>query len=640
LTWQIGFMLTVLAAMIVGLVRFPNVADVIFLSALALFTLVGIITPAEAFAGFSNEGMLTVGALFVVAAGLVETGVIGRMTHRLLGPVTTAGGALRRIVPSVAGLSAFLNNTAVVAMAMPVLIDWARRRRISASKLLLPLSYAAIFGGICTLIGTSTNLVVHGMLISAGLPGFGMWELGQAGIPIAVAAGVTLLLVGPRLLPERKEFLEQLGEARREFLVEMLVGNECPLTGRTVQEADLRHLPGLFLVEIERGGRTIAPVAPDEVLQTGDRLVFVGIVSTIVDLQKIPGFLPAENAVPDPSRIVPSPESDIAAMGGMAAALSGHAPDLGTLSRLSGGANLCEAVISPTSPLVGRGIREANFRTIYDAAVIAVHRNAERLRKKIGDIVLRPGDTLLLLTGPGFVRAHRNNPDFYLVSEAGDVAPPRHRKSPLAAAIAGAMVVLMTLPDVFAAMGWGGAAAGWFGRNRVVFVFLAAGGMVVTRCVSSSYARRSIDWSVLLVIAAAFGISAAMRNSGVADLLAGLISSVTDLFGVLALLAAVYLLTSLMTELMSNNAAAALMFPIAMAASHKLGVDPRPFAVAVAFAASASFVLPIGYQTNLMIFGPGGYRSSDFIKIGLPMNLLWFLLAMLLIPIFWPLTVR
>ncbi len=604
-SWDAAFTLVVLVAMVIGLVRFPAVIDIIFLGALGLFALVGILTPEEAFLGFSNEGVLIIGALFVVAAGVVETGLLGRVTGRLLGPVGTPQGAVARIVPPVIGLSAFLNNTAVVAMSIPVLLEWCRKRRISASKLLLPLSFAAVLGGTCTLIGTSTNLIVHGMLQSAGMRGFGMWELGKAGVPIALAGAVLLIVLAPRLLPDRKEFLEQLGESRREFMVEMSVRPDCPLIGRTIHEAGLRHLPGLFLVQIDRGEQHIVPVEPAERLTVGDRLVFTGVVSTIVDLQKTPGLVPA---------------------------VDDH---IGFDTGAHHG--LFEAVISPSSPLIGRGIREGNFRSMYDAAVIAVHRNGERLHRKIGDIVLRAGDTLLLLTGTGFLRAHRNNPDFYLVSEAGAAAPERREKAPIAAAIAAAMVILMTLPDVLAAVGVSGPLTPWLAERRVIIAFLAAGGMVVTRCLPASIARRKIDWQVLLVIGGAIGIGRAMANSGAAGAVAHLVRQVDPWLGPIGVLAAVYLLTWLLTELMSHAASAALMFPIAMAAAAGLHCDPRSFAVAVALAASSGFVLPTGYQTHLMVFGPGGYQPRDFARVGLPMAVLWFAMSMGLIPFFWPL---
>jgi len=604
-TWQIIFTLGVLAAIVAGLVRFTHLVDFIFVFAVALFAAAGIISPTEAFAGFANDGMLTIAALFAVGAGVIETGLLERVSQRVLGDVASERQALIRVVVPITIASAFLNNTTCVAMAMPALLSWARKRRIAPSKLLLPLSFAAILGGVCTLIGTSTNLVVHGMLKAAGMPGFGMWELGAVGVPIAVVGAALLIFLGPRLLPDRKEFLEQLGESRREFLVEMLVQADCSLAGKTIQDAGLRNLPGLFLVSVERETHRLAPVASDEILRVGDRLVFTGVVSTIVDLQRIRGLVPAT--------------------------------DDHTALAAGGERGLFEAVVSTSSPLIGRGIRDANFRTVYDAAVIAVHRNGERLRGKIGDIVLQPGDTLLLLTGAGFLRAHRNNPDFYLVSQTADLEHARHDRALLAGGILIALIAAMTLPDVLSIFGWAGGAARWLDDRRAVLAFLAAGAMIVTRCVSAASARRQIDWRVLIVIAASFGISKAMQNSGTAGHIAELVNRGSHGLGPWGALATTYFLTWMLTEFMSNNAAAALMFPIGVAAATKLGVDPRPFAVAITIGASGGFISPIGYQTHLMVFGPGGYKQSDFLRIGLPMGLLWMILAVTLIPVFWPL---
>jgi len=613
MSWEAWFTLGILITMIVGLVRFEHAADVIFLGALALLGLAGVITPREALAGFSNEGMLTVAALFVVAAGLVETGFMSQAARWVLGGEDSSRGALRRVLPLTAGTSAFLNNTTVVAMLMPALLEWSRKRRVAPSRLLLPLSYAALCGGMCTLIGTSTNLVVHGFMQASDLTplkhGLGMWELAWVGVPIAIAGTAYLLLLAPKLLPDRKEFLEQLGETRREYLAEIIVHPSCPLAGQTVQQAGLRGLPGLFLIEIERESRLISPVGPDERLMAGDRLVFTGVVSTIVDLQKIPGLVPAADST----------------------------FEIDGIHRR--GRRLCEAVISKSSPLVNRGVREVSFRTIYDAAVIAVHRNGRRVEQKIGDIRLEPGDTLLLNVGAGFARAHRNNPDFFLVSEVGDSAPLRHDRAWIAAGIAAAMVAVLSLPEILSWFPVSEAVPQWFADTRVVFALLAAGLMVVTRCLPSAAARRSIEWNVLLVIAAAFGVGKAMSHSGLADWIArATLDCVPDQWGAIGLLAAVYLLTWMLTELMSNNAAAALMFPIAVAAAGEAQLDPRALVIAVCFAASGGFIFPAGYQTHLMVFGPGGYRIGDFIKAGVPMVLIWMVLALLLIPVFWPLT--
>jgi di/tricarboxylate transporter len=335
-------------------------------------------------------------------------------------------------------------------------------------------------------------------------------------------------------------------------------------------------------------------------------LTFTGVISTLVDLRRTPGLRPAADLSYD---------------------LDPDQPQ---------GRRLCEAVISTSSPLIGLGIREAGFRATYDAAVVAIHRNGSRLGEKLGDVRLQAGDTLLLQTGSGFVRAHRNNPDFFLVSEVGGSEPLRHEHGPTALAIAGGMILLMTLPEIVGRRPAWEPWADWLQEQRVVIALLAAASMVATRCLSAVQARRSLELSTLLAIAGSFGVGAALAKSGGAAAIAHLaIDLLPEAWGRLGVLAGVYLLTWALTELMTNNAAAALMFPVAVSAAQQADADPRGFVVTVAIAASAGFLMPVGYQTHLMVFGPGGYRVRDFVRLGIPMVLIWFCLSMVLIPWHW-----
>lgn len=564
--------------------------DLLFLGATTLLATLGIITPVEAFAGFSNSGMLTVAVLFVVAAGLRETGILDYIGQQILGRARTPNGVLGRMAAVVIPMSAFLNNTPIVAMFVPVVMDWSRRHQVSPSKLLIPLSYFAILGGTCTLIGTSTNLVVNGLMIDNGLPEMGLFEISMIGVPYAAIGLAYLFFAGRRLLPDRKEMMEQLGESRREYLAEMLVQPGCRLAGQSVERAGLRQLPGLFLIEIERCDQIIGPVGPDDVIEQNDRLVFTGIVSSIIDLEKIPGLVPIAD------------------------------PDYEVSPRQQRRRRLCEAVISENSPLVGKNIREADFRATYGAAVVAVHRGGARLERKVGDIRLRAGDTLLMQTGPHFLRAYRNDLAFYLVSDVADWRPLRSDRAWIAILLFLVLIGLMTsglVPIVLAAV--------------VVAVLMVAAG-----CVSSGEARRSIEWQVLITIAAAFGVGAALENSGAVATIAGGLVESTKTWGPIAILAVFYLLGSVLTELITNNAAAVLLFPFCLEAARLYGVSPRPFLMALVLAASASFMTPIGYQTNMMVYGPGGYRFADFLRVGIPLNLLLWPIAMLLIPVFWP----
>ena len=407
---------------------------------------------------------------------------------------------------------------------------------------------------------------------------------------MCLLGAIYLLTVGRKLLPDRKDLIEQLDLTRREYLVEMLVQPGCRLVGKRVSEAGLRHLPGLFLIEIDRGGEITGPVAPDEVILAEDRMVFTGVVSTIVDLEKIPGLVPAADT-----------RYEVA-------------------TGKQWARQLCETVISPTSPLIGQVVRDADFRGLYDAAIVAVHRNGSRLPNKIGDIELHVGDTLLLQVGPNFSRAYRNNPDFYLISDVKDSRPVRHDRAWIAAIIFVTMII--------------GFVTGFI--PIVVAAFLAAGAMVGTRCISAPDARRSVDLPVLIAIAASFGVGKAIEQSGVAKMFALLLVEATRSWGCTATLAAIYFGTMVLNELISNNAAAALSFPFCLESARLLGVNERPFIMAVTLAASYAFASPIGYQTHMMVFGPGGYRFTDFMRVGIPLNLLMWIAAVILIPLIWP----
>ena len=589
-------------------------ADLLFVGAAVAFAMLGIITPEEAFSGFSNGAVVTVGALFVIAAALRETGALDQLGQRLLGTVRSERGAMLRLSAVLLPTSAFMNNTPIVAMFTPMVIDWCRRNRVWPSKLLIPVSYMAILGGTCTLIGTSTNLVVQGLLdnehkraVAAatqltepeseqareyrdGVRPLGFFEFTSVGVFFALVGMTYLFTVGRRLLPERKELLEQLGESRREYLAEMQVLGGCPLIGQTIQQAGLRHLPGLFLIEIDRNGATVAPVTREEVIQSGDRLSFTGVVSSTVELTRIPGLVPAA----DPSYEV-APESQIKR-------------------------RMCEAVVSGASPLIGKTVRDADFRARYNAAVVAVHRSGHRVTNKVGDIRLRSGDTLLLQTRPHFTRAHRNNPDFHLVSNVDEYRPLRRHRLWISLALFVVLILCMTLellPTAIAA--------------ALIAVLMIASG-----CLSSGDAQRSIEWQVLLTIAASFATGAALQNSGAAQVVSELLVSATQAAGPALTLACIYLLGILASELLSNNAAAVLMFPFAIETAKIMEVSPRPFIVAVVFAASACFATPIGYQTHMMVYGPGGYKFTDFVRVGLPLDLLLGAAAAILIPWFFP----
>ena len=585
--WQAALTGLVVFVTLTLLLFVQRAPDMVMIGGVVLLLAAGVLTPDEALKGMSNEGMITVAALFVVAAAVERTGALAALVDRALGRPRSLAAAQVRTMVGPALLSAFMNNTPVVALMVPAIRDWAKKHRLSVSKLLMPMNDAVVLGGLCTLIGTSTNVVVSGLVEDKRGTPLGMFDITPLGLALLVAGFAYLLLASRWLLKDRRPPMSQSDDPRQ-YSLEMLVEPGSPLVGRSIEEAGLRHLDNLFLMEIDRGGHVLAAVEPTERLEAGDRLVFVGVIDSVVELQKIRGLRPATDQVFK----LDDPRSE---------------------------RRLVEAVVSNTCPLVGRTIREGRFRSTYGAVVIAVARNGERLQMKIGDITLEAGDTLLLEAGPAFLDRQRSSRHFYLVSEVSDAVAPRHDRAWIACTILAAMVLAAALDLV----------------PMVAAALVAACGVVATRCISSTEARRSIEWESLLLIAASFGIARAMEKTGLAAAVAeSTIAAAGDHPHLV--LAAIYVVTMLFTELMSNNAAAVLTFPIAWQTAADLDVNPLPFVMAVTVAASCGFATPMGYQTNLMIYGPGGYKFSDYMRFGGPLNLLVMALTVALAPLIWP----
>ncbi len=601
MTWEAWVTLGTVVLIAVALLRGLAGPDTVLLAGLALLMTFGVFsdrfpTEAQAVAGFGNEAVITIAVLFVVAEGLKQTGAMGMVVQPLLGRPRSTTSALARLTIPVAALSAFMNNTPIVAMYMPVINDWAKKIGMAPSKLFIPLSYAAILGGICTLIGTATNLFVagqveyaqeqHGELMDISI---GMFTNSALGVSCAAVGLVYLLLIAPRLLPDRRSPIQDNGDARR-YTVEMIVEPKSPIAGKTIEQAGLRSLPGAYLIEIEREGERIAAVGPQQVLHAGDRLIFAGIVDSVVDLQRTRGLVPATDQV---------------------FKLSDPRPDR----------CLVEAVVSDNCPLVRKSIREGRFRTVYGAAVIAVHRGGRHIgNQKIGDIVLQPGDTLLLETHPRFVEAHRNSRDFYLVSTVEGSRPIRYERAWVALLLLLAMVLAATLTPM----------------KLVNAALLAAGLMVVTGCCSPGEARQAINWRVLLTMGAAIGIGASLESTGAAREVAEAVVSTTSNFGPRGILLGVYLIGMLLTSLIGPIGAVGLLFPVAKAAALAQGLSFMPFAMALMTTSATSFASPTAYQTNLMVYSAGGYRFIDYVRVGLPLNILIMIVAVTLAPIFWP----
>ncbi|HLT96156.1 MAG TPA: SLC13 family permease [Acidimicrobiia bacterium] len=556
-------------------------------AAMVIVLVTGVVTPEQALSGFSNPAPITVAALYVLARAVEKTGVLTTLVNRMLGAGNNHRAALTRLVVPTAAASAFLNNTPIVAMLLPNVQAWAAEKRLSPSKFLMPLSFAALLGGVTTLIGTSTNIVVSGLMVEAGLGGLGFFELSPVGVPIAVIGVLLLIALAPIALPERLSVRQEADAEARQFMTEMVVDPGGPLDGKPVAAAGLRHLSSVFLATIERDGSLIAPVGPDELLRGGDRLRFVGKVQHVVDLPAIRG---------------------------LTAEPSDHLLDLDTAS-----ARYFEAVVGAESPLVGQTLKEADFRRRYQGVVMAIHRAGQRVDAKLGEVPLRVGDTLLILSDQGFRRRWEDRPDFLLISQQG--ATPN---------INGPKAVVVGL----VALGIIGLASA--GVVPILEASLMGGiVLIAARVLTPSEARSAIDLDVIVLIASAFGVAHAIEASGLAQAVASGLVDAFEFFGPRGILTGVVLATVVMTSVITNNAAALLMFPIAIAAAESAGLNPRGFAVAVAIAASVDFLTPIGYQTNTMVYGPGGYRFGDYSRLGAPLTLAVVLTVVALVPIVW-----
>uniref|UniRef100_UPI0024094A80 SLC13 family permease n=1 Tax=Gracilibacillus dipsosauri TaxID=178340 RepID=UPI0024094A80 len=578
MTLEMVFVLSMIILMFAALLLELARPDIIVFSALVIFVLTGLLTPEEAFNGFSNQGMLTIALLFIVAGAVQKHGIIDRIMKKWLNKGKHVKGSMIRFFIPLSLSSAFLNNTPIVVTFTPMIKKWCEEKGIAPSKFLIPLSYFTILGGTITLMGTSTNLVVHGMLLDFDLEGFSLFQLAIVGIPITIVGFLYLFTVGYQLLPSNRGFRDQIQSDTKEYMAEMTVKKEFPHVNQSVQEAGLRELKGLYLVEIIRENERISPVKSTTIIKAGDRLIFTGLISTIADLQHMRG-LQLE---------------------------TGSHLELDDLENSH--VELVEAVVSHQSSLLSKSIKQSQFRSKFDAGVIAVHRNNERIKSKIGDIILRPGDVLLLLAGSDFIRTYQQSSDFYVVSSLDTPSnlQGNQKKGLFSIGVLLLMIFMVTV--------------GWLSMFKAMLLAVLV--LLVTKTITAEEAKKNIQFHVLLLIASAFGIGMAMTKSGLAKWIADGMLSIGEPYGIVVLILLVYLLTNIFTELITNSAAAVLMLPIGIEMASSLGVDYMGFAVTIAIAASASFITPIGYQTNLIVYGPGGYRFIDYIKVGTPLSLL------------------
>lgn len=587
MTWEIALVLAILAGAVALFVseRFP--IDLVALLVLGTLLGFGLVTPEQGISGFSNPATVTVAAMFVLSAGLQKTGataVLGRLLVRYGRNHFTA---LVVVMTSVGILSAFVNNTAAVAVFIPLVMIVANRRRIAASKLLIPLSYASQFGGVCTLIGTSTNLLVSAISEQAGYGAFSMFEFSRMGLILFAAGTAYFLVFGRWLLPERaaKELSAayQLGE----YITELRVGAGSPLIGKSVQESRLGQEHDVTVLRLLHGEEKIwAPLR--QPIQEGDVLLVRG------ELQQLIGLRGA-------ARLELNVEFKLRDE---------------TLE--SGDLRLVQALVAPQSRLIGHTLKDLDFRNRYKALVLAIQRRGETIRDKLNTVRLGLGDALLIQAPEEQLRVLRDDESFIVLDQVDEPGMRRH-KVPVVLVIIGLVVglaALEVLPILVAAL-------------------LGCLALVLTRAIDLEEAYAAIDWKVIFLLAGILPLGIALESSGAAQLIAEGAIGTVGVFGPLAVLAVLYLMTSILTEGMSNNAAAVLLAPIAISTAEQVGVDPRPLLMAITFAASTGFSTPVGYQTNTMIYNPGGYRYTDFLRTGVPLNLVFWILSVLFIPRFW-----
>ena len=563
--------------------------DIVAILALSALVVLGLVAPDQAISGFANEATITVAAMFVLSAGLQRTGALAAL-GRLFARVRWQWAFVLLVMITIAVISAFVNNTAAVAVFLPLVIAATARNGIASSKVLIPLSYAAQMGGVCTLIGTSTNLLVNSLAKNLGHPGFSLFEFTALGVACTIAGMIYLLTVGRWLLPERRaaELTEtyELGK----YITELRVMPKSPLIGRSVESAKLVENYGVFVLELLRGEEKVwSPRS--ETLAEGDVLLVRGDWSRLTDLK-------------ERARLEIEPEFKL------------DDAQLQDDQRM-----LVEVMVAPGSRFAGQNLKALDFHWHYNATVLAIHRRGQVLRDKLRDVALSVGDILLMVTSREEIRSLRDNTNVVIINEREEGSALR-RRAPVALAIMIAVIAVSGL-----------------GLMPIVISALIGGvAMVLTRCLTPEDAYGAIDWRVIVLIAGVLPLGIALQQSGAAEFLAANTLGRVGHFGPFVVLAVLYLLALVLSELMSNAAAAVLLVPIAYSTAIALGYSPTPFLVAVTFAASTSFSTPVGYQTNTMVYNIGNYRFTDFMKVGIPLNLIFWLIGIVLIPMIWPFT--
>lgn len=557
-------------------------ASVSFLLAVLLFSITGILTPSEVLSGFSNESIASILMLILITTGLRKNFHLENLFDAVFKKANTYRGFLLRMMSQVAILSSIINNTPVVALMTPYVVEWGKKHNIAPSRLLIPLSYATIMGGMLTLIGTSTTLVLNGFLQDYQHPSLLFEDLFVIGLSVTISGILFIIFLGYKLLPDRKDVLKSYTENKREFIVETRVLPDSSLVGKSLLEAGLRNLKGVYLVEILRGPRMISPVEPNEILSKGDILFFAGNTKDIVDLIN----------------------SDL----GIELPTTAQSYD-------SDKAEIVEAVMNNDSSLINKTVKQSDFRNRYNAAIVAIHRNGKKVSGRIGDIALQAGDLLMLYTGTDFRDRVEIYRDLFVVSKIRDIVKPGNKKFYALGLMAICAIILLIFSQITL-----------FPALMIILCIMIGFNLITTQDV-----KRELDLNMIIILVFSLAVGQAIIKTDAGDMVAMRIISLLEPFGNVSILIGLLIITNLLASFIGNVGAVSISFPLAYAISENLGINGYPFFLTIAYAASAAFLTPISYQTNLIIYGPGGYKFKDFFRIGLPVNLIYLSIALAVI---------